>query len=118
MRKLLFTLLFYFTLIGCYAQYCTADNRFTEAEYFSLAELDSLKNQIYAQALDFQGNQVDLLLDLYFPNNQTDPLSERPTVVLMHGGGFVSGSKEQRRFECLALAQRGYVAATISYRLG
>lgn len=37
---------------------------------------------------------------------------------MIHGGGFIAGNKEDRKTECIALAQKGYVAATISYRLG
>lgn len=40
-----------------------------------------------------------------------------PTVVAIHGGGFRAGNRYSYRALCIKLAQRGYVAATISYRL-
>jgi acetyl esterase/lipase len=40
-----------------------------------------------------------------------------PFVLLIHGGGFVAGDKTDRRLDALVLAQHGYVAATINYRL-
>jgi acetyl esterase/lipase len=40
-----------------------------------------------------------------------------PFVLLIHGGGFVAGDKSDRRLDALVLAQHGYVAATINYRL-
>jgi acetyl esterase/lipase len=42
----------------------------------------------------------------------------RPAVMLVHGGGWHEGSKEQLAGFAERLAQEGYVAATINYRLG
>jgi len=43
--------------------------------------------------------------------------SPRPAVVLIHGGGFRAGRRESYIPAAIKLAQRGYVAATITYRL-
>ena len=40
-----------------------------------------------------------------------------PAVLCIHGGGFRAGSRDGYNALCLKLAQRGFVAATISYRL-
>jgi acetyl esterase/lipase len=40
-----------------------------------------------------------------------------PAVVCIHGGGFRGGKKESYDALCLTLAQRGYVAMTVTYRL-
>jgi acetyl esterase/lipase len=40
-----------------------------------------------------------------------------PAVVCIHGGGFRAGKRERWDDTCKKLAQRGYVAATVSYRL-
>lgn len=40
-----------------------------------------------------------------------------PAVLCIHGGGFRAGSKESYLALCIKLAQRGYVAATVNYRL-
>ncbi|MES1228133.1 MAG: alpha/beta hydrolase [Armatimonadota bacterium] len=40
-----------------------------------------------------------------------------PLIVLIHGGGWISGEKLVYRDEALWLAQQGYAAACISYRL-
>lgn len=40
-----------------------------------------------------------------------------PTVLCIHGGGFRAGKRESYDKLCLTLAQHGYVAATITYRL-
>jgi acetyl esterase/lipase len=56
----------------------------------------------------------DLQLDLYAPKDVAGPL---PAVVLLHGGGWAKGSHEGFRPIAAALAARGYVAASIGYRL-
>ena len=53
-------------------------------------------------------------LDLYRPAGETDPW---PAVVLAHGGGFVSGRREDMSVIADALARRGYLTVTVDYRL-
>lgn len=53
-------------------------------------------------------------LNIARPKNASGPL---PAVLCVHGGGFRAGSREGYNKLCLTLAQRGFVAATISYRL-
>ncbi len=61
---------------------------------------------------------LDLNLDIYYP--KTDIFKNRPLVMLIHGGAFYIGSKESAAEKALAttLAKRGYVVASINYRLG
>lgn len=40
-----------------------------------------------------------------------------PAVICIHGGGFRAGKRDGYDALCVKLAERGYVAATISYRL-
>ena len=40
-----------------------------------------------------------------------------PTIICIHGGGFRAGSREGYNGLCIKLAQHGYVALTVSYRL-
>ena len=118
-KLLLIASLFLLSLTNLvHAQYCTQDNRFTEIEYFSLQDLDSVSNVVYGSAIDYQGTTTALKLDIYFPDQHVDLFNLRPLVLMIHGGGFIAGNKEDRKTECIALAQKGYVAATISYRLG
>ncbi len=60
----------------------------------------------------------DLFMDIYRPEN--DNLDKRPTLVCVHSGAFVSGTKlaEDMVAFCDSMAHRGYVAASIDYRLG
>ncbi len=55
-----------------------------------------------------------LQLNLARPKGVAGPL---PAVLCIHGGGFRAGSREGYNKLILTLAQRGFVAATISYRL-
>jgi acetyl esterase/lipase len=57
---------------------------------------------------------VNLMMDVVRPRKQSGRL---PAVVCIHGGGFRAGSRESYLPLCIKLAQRGYVAATVSYRL-
>lgn len=40
-----------------------------------------------------------------------------PAIVCIHGGGFRAGKREGYDAQCIKLAQNGYVAMTVSYRL-
>lgn len=53
-------------------------------------------------------------LDVYYPIGTTAP---RPTIVSIHGGGYVYGTKEQYRRYCMDLARRGFSVVNFSYRL-
>lgn len=68
----------------------------------------------YGTAVDYTGATVSLQLDLYLPPAD---VAARPTVVLVHGGGFVSGTRANMASTAREYARRGYVAASISYRL-
>jgi acetyl esterase/lipase len=55
-----------------------------------------------------------LLLDLYRPENIDKPL---PAIVFIHGGSWRSGKKEDYQPYAMHYAQRGYVCASVQYRL-
>jgi len=38
-------------------------------------------------------------------------------IIFIHGGGFVSGARQDARSLCLLFALKGFVTATIDYRL-
>ena len=61
-----------------------------------------------------EGKREELQLDLAYPMNGT---SKRPAVVLFHGGGWVTGSRKTYTPYIKRLAERGFVAAVVSYRL-
>ena len=55
-----------------------------------------------------------LQLNLARPKKGTGPF---PTIICIHGGGFRAGKREGYDGLCARLAQQGYVAMTVSYRL-
>jgi len=55
-----------------------------------------------------------LLLDLYSPQNVDGPV---PGLIFIHGGGWKHGSKDDYRVYGLTFAQKGYVVASVQYRL-
>ena len=55
-----------------------------------------------------------LQLNLARPKTGEGPF---PAVICIHGGGFRAGTRQGYDGLCVKLAQRGYVAATVSYRL-
>ena len=100
------------------AQYCTNDNRFTEKEYFSISQIDSTFDLSYGNAIDWQNTNEDLKLDIYYPSLNEDNLAKRPFLLIIHGGSFLIGDKSDWRLVCREFAKRGFVVATINYRLG
>jgi predicted esterase len=70
---------------------------------------------VYGNAPDLQGNPVDLKLDLYRPAGDT--VNERPVLIWVHGGGFTTGDKSSGATQATFFARRGYVSASINYRL-
>lgn len=55
-----------------------------------------------------------LLLDVYYPEGAQAPL---PTIVSVHGGGYVYGSKDVYRRYGMDLARRGFAFVNFNYRL-
>ncbi len=58
------------------------------------------------------GGRIEM--DVVRPKNPGEP---RPAVVLIHGGGSRRGARQSYLPVASRLAERGYVAATVSYRL-
>ncbi len=72
----------------------------------------------YGFNTDYRGDSVSLFMDVYTPFGDT--LSNRPLLVLAHGGSFLQGNKGSSDMQmiCTSFAKKGYVVASIQYRLG
>jgi dienelactone hydrolase len=71
---------------------------------------------VYATAPDLSTSApVDLAADLFRPAGDTADL--RPAIVWIHGGGFKAGSRSSTTDVAQSYARRGYVTASIDYRL-
>ncbi len=56
---------------------------------------------------------IPLLLDLYAPENPTEPL---PAILFIHGGGWTKGHRADYKLYTTQFPLKGYIAATMSYR--
>ena len=60
-------------------------------------------------------NGKSLQLDIYKPKNVAKPA---PLLVFIHGGGWKGGQRQDYLVYLIAFAKKGYMTATVSYRLG
>ncbi len=84
------------------------------------------QNVIYGTAPSVDGfgtvesstTSQNLKIDIYSPTGDT--FTNRPVIIFAHPGGFFSGSKnvDDMMAFCDYFARKGYVTATIDYRLG
>ena len=81
----------------------------TEIPRSTLNQLNTRQEVTYAR----YGDRT-LEMDIYRPKGEWGAL---PAVVCIHGGGWAKGDRTSHAKIAQALAARGYVAATISYRL-
>ncbi len=85
---------------------------------YSLKEKDATIAYFYTTETDTKDQ--DLKMDLYTPKG--DKETDRAVVIVNHGGAMVAGSKNDYAQHtvnyCDSLAARGYVTASLEYRLG
>lgn len=94
--------------------YCSG-NRYIQ-EVFAAYSLTS--NITYGSNTSSSGSATTLKMDIYEPQGDNEQI--RPLVVFAHGGSFIGGDKAQPDTKpiCEKLAKRGYVVASINYRIG
>lgn len=65
------------------------------------------------------GDQPEQVADIYRPDETLEDRvrKNRPAVVLVHGGGWEEGSKKDVAADARALAEEGFVAIAIDYRM-
>ena len=85
-----------------------------DKEYFST--IKTYSHIQYSRALNIAGVHEDLYMDVYEPEN--DIAKKRPLIIFVHGGGWVARGKDDGKEFCTLFAKKGYVAASINYRLG
>jgi dienelactone hydrolase len=91
-----------------------ATGLYSTPQYFDNTVVSYLGIQ-YTTAVDYRGVTIPLLLDIYTPPSSAP--SPRPTVVLVHGGAFVGGSRTDEANGAIQWANRGYNAVAIDYRM-
>ena len=112
-------LLLSFILFSFYTKAKSNDNcgslRY-DTEIFQTVQTTS--NITFGSNTSSGGVLTTLKLDVYEPSGDT--LAIRPLIVWVHGGSFVAGTKTNADIVslCQHFAKRGYVCASIEYRLG
>jgi len=74
------------------------------------ADYQIVPNIVYGVADNFETR-----LDLYRPRGDRGPL---PTLIQIHGGGWVGGSKEGNALRFLPYLEMGWAVVNVQYRLG
>lgn len=82
---------------------------------FVRAADDIPENVVFEKNIEYSNpDGQHLQLNLARPKDGDGPF---PGIVCIHGGGFRAGSREGFNSLCIKLAEHGYVAATVTYRL-
>lgn len=105
----------FLAILSLFSQAVAQQGRYRD-EVFPQVSLQS--DIAYGQAINFFTQRLEtLLLDVYEPTG--DSASARPAIVLVHGGGFIAGTKTDPNYVQIAhaFARRGYVVTSIDYRL-
>lgn len=93
--------------------YAQCDGRYQD-EIF----LETSKTTVeYTDVYDWSDSDSGLDMDIYTADGDT--FTNRPLIVFAHGGAYVSGNKDNPAMisMCESFAKRGYVTASIQYRL-
>jgi len=101
-RKLLLALLL------SSASLCLAQN---DAASFA-AEL--FRYEVHTNIVYRVANNYEAKLDVYQPAGKSQPT---PVVIVIHGGGWIAGTKEERTLEITPFLQMGFSAVNVEYRL-
>jgi len=81
----------------------------------SLGAEDVPNDVIFEKGIEYSNPDSEhLKLNLARPKEGAGPF---PAIICIHGGGFRAGSRDGYDKLCMKLAQNGYVAVTVSYRL-
>ena len=71
--------------------------------------------EVQANITYLVANQYEAKLDVYVPRAAKTPV---PVVMMIHGGGWVAGTKEQSVLYLLPYLEMGFAVVNVEYRLG
>jgi predicted esterase len=80
-----------------------------------LFQPSATKTVQFGSSKNWSGATVNLNADIYEPKGDTATL--RPMIIFAHGGGYVQGNKTDMAFFAQQFTKKGYVTASIDYRL-
>lgn len=115
MRKIYLAAFSAFLSVVSLAQSPCASGRYAADTFTALT---TTSNIVYGSNFNANGSTQSLTMDIYQPTG--DLLTERPLIIFAHGGSFIGGSKTDSDVLtlCQKFAKKGYVCASINYRLG
>src|SRR5690606_31397154 len=110
-----FLLLLFVGASSIHAQTPCESGRYAEDVFANFVVTSDIE---YGSNTNAAGNTTTLLLDFYEPENDTE--TERPLLIWVHGGSFLTGSKTDIDVKTFSerFAKKGYACASINYRLG
>ncbi len=92
-----------------------SNNRYLDEIFSNVTVTSDIQ---YGSSIGVDNQTVNLLLDVYQPTGDTE--TNRPLIILAHGGSFIGGSKTLDNAIvtlCQRFAKMGYVTASMNYRL-
>ena len=89
-----------------------ADAQLTDTQAF-LADIAG-QYRIVPNVVYHEANNHENTLDLYLPTNASGPT---PVLLMIHGGGWVAGTKEGQSLRLLPYLEMGWAVVNVSYRL-
>ena len=91
---------------------CAAEAQLSDTTAF-LADLSN-QYRIIPNVVYHVANKHENTLDLYLPANASDPV---PVLMMIHGGGWVAGTKESQLLRAMPYLERGWAVVNVTYRL-
>lgn len=109
MKYVLLVLLF----IGSSQLFSQCDGRYENVIFDKISKI----SVVYSETYDWSPSDPGLEMDIYTPSN--DIVNNRPLLIFAHGGVYIEGDKNSNTMVtlCEEFAKRGYVTASIRYRL-
>lgn len=115
-----FPFLVFLTIGNAFGQsvHCLAD-RYSQDALFDSTDIQITPDVHFATSMRWPSSTMESLrMDIYMPNRNIDPAEKRPLIIMTHGGAFLAGDRTDMAPYAMEMARRGFVTATISYRLG
>jgi len=102
------------------AAYLKAQTPCATGRYASdtFTNVTTTSNVVFGSNITASGTTQSLTMDIYQPTGDIE--TNRPLIVWAHGGSFIGGTKTDADMVALsqAFTKKGYVCASINYRLG